>query len=170
MLLEAQKWATGAVGPKVTSNTRVLRTKTYGKKWEMLQLYKALVRKTLLGEKNRPPRSRCRCENINKMEVKIRFSRRFAFRLRRCGLFDRARLTADTRWFKYDRDWLCVNKSQFVPVIFEPPCINVSGMALLPSSGLKWNSMQCCQIVFNVFTKGDNVDPKEGGMEEPNLD
>jgi hypothetical protein len=26
------------------------------------------------------------------------------------------------RWF-YDRDWLCVNKSQFVPVIFEPPCI-----------------------------------------------
>jgi hypothetical protein len=24
--------------------------------------------------------------------------------------------------FKYDRDSLCVNKSQFVPVIFEPPC------------------------------------------------
>jgi hypothetical protein len=22
----------------------------------------------------------------------------------------------------YDRDWLCVNKSQFVPVIFEPLC------------------------------------------------
>jgi hypothetical protein len=29
-----------------------------------------------------------------------------------------------TRWFKYDRDDLCVNKSQFVPVISEPPCIN----------------------------------------------
>ena len=29
---------------------------------------------------------------------------------------------ARTRWFKYDRDDLCVNKSQFVPVIFEPPC------------------------------------------------
>ena len=29
----------------------------------------------------------------------------------------------NTRWFKYDRDYLCVNKSQFVPVIFEPPCI-----------------------------------------------
>jgi hypothetical protein len=28
-----------------------------------------------------------------------------------------------TRWFKYDRDYLCVNKSQFVPVIFQPPCI-----------------------------------------------
>jgi hypothetical protein len=27
-----------------------------------------------------------------------------------------------TRWFKYDRDWLCVNKSQFFPVILEPPC------------------------------------------------
>jgi hypothetical protein len=27
-----------------------------------------------------------------------------------------------TRWFKYDRDYLCVNKSQIVPVIFEPPC------------------------------------------------
>jgi hypothetical protein len=27
-----------------------------------------------------------------------------------------------TRWFKYDQDDLCVNKSQFVPVIFEPPC------------------------------------------------
>ena len=29
-----------------------------------------------------------------------------------------------TRWFKYDRDDLCVSKSQFVPVIFEPPCIS----------------------------------------------
>jgi hypothetical protein len=29
-----------------------------------------------------------------------------------------------TRWFKYDRDYLCVNKSQFIPVIFEPPCIS----------------------------------------------
>ena len=28
----------------------------------------------------------------------------------------------DTRWFKYYRDDLCVNKSQFVPVMFEPPC------------------------------------------------
>jgi hypothetical protein len=31
-----------------------------------------------------------------------------------------------TRWFKCDRDYLCVNKSQFVPVIFEPPCTCVS--------------------------------------------
>ena len=28
-----------------------------------------------------------------------------------------------TRWFKYDRDYLCVNKPVTVPVIFEPPCI-----------------------------------------------
>jgi hypothetical protein len=37
-----------------------------------------------------------------------------------CGLVCDDDLT--TRWFKYDRDYLCVNKSQFVPVIFEPPC------------------------------------------------
>jgi hypothetical protein len=30
--------------------------------------------------------------------------------------------TIYTMWFKYDQDDLCVNKSQFVPVIFEPPC------------------------------------------------
>jgi hypothetical protein len=29
----------------------------------------------------------------------------------------------NTRWFTYDRDDSCVNKSQFVPVIHEPPCI-----------------------------------------------
>ena len=32
----------------------------------------------------------------------------------------------NTRWFKNDRDYLCVNKSQFVPVIFEPHCIYVN--------------------------------------------
>jgi hypothetical protein len=37
-----------------------------------------------------------------------------------------------TRWFKYDRDYLCVNKSQFVPVIFEPPCtISINNLASL---------------------------------------
>jgi hypothetical protein len=36
-----------------------------------------------------------------------------------------------TRWFKYDRDDLCVNKSQFVPVIFEPPCIFKDFVTLL---------------------------------------
>ena len=42
-----------------------------------------------------------------------------------------------TRWFKYDRDDLRVNKSQFVPVIFEPPCILfVSNMALTSQSTL----------------------------------
>ena len=29
-----------------------------------------------------------------------------------------------TRWFKYDRDYLCVNKPVTVPVIYEPPCIS----------------------------------------------
>jgi hypothetical protein len=31
-----------------------------------------------------------------------------------------------TRWFKYDWDDLYVSKSQFVPVIFEPPCTNIN--------------------------------------------
>jgi hypothetical protein len=35
-----------------------------------------------------------------------------------------------TRWFKYDRDDLCVNKSQFVPVIFEPPCIYMQAVSV----------------------------------------
>jgi hypothetical protein len=38
----------------------------------------------------------------------------------------------NTRWFKYDREDLCVNKSQFVPVIFEPPCMCIS-LELNPS-------------------------------------
>jgi hypothetical protein len=37
-------------------------------------------------------------------------------------------ISRDTRWFKYDRDYLCVNKSQFVPLIFEPPCISVNNL------------------------------------------
>jgi hypothetical protein len=41
----------------------------------------------------------------------------------------------NTRWFKYDRDDLCVNKSQFVPVIFEPPCIFVFVKARLITKG-----------------------------------
>jgi hypothetical protein len=41
----------------------------------------------------------------------------------------------NTRWFRYDRDDLCVNKSQFFPVIFEPPCIN-NFAAFCPVSNL----------------------------------
>jgi hypothetical protein len=49
-----------------------------------------------------------------------------------------------TRWFKYDRDYLCVNKSQFVLVIFEPPCmyINFGSESLLVEVIL--------QVRFNV--------------------
>jgi hypothetical protein len=43
-----------------------------------------------------------------------------------------------TRWFKYDRDYLCVNKPQFVPVIFEPPC-NIFG-ADIPLSEFIYSS------------------------------
>jgi hypothetical protein len=49
-----------------------------------------------------------------------------------------------TRWFKYDWDYLCVNKSQFVPVIFEPPCtIRKNTEALVTASkeiGLEANA------------------------------
>ena len=44
---------------------------------------------------------------------------------------------SNTRQFKYDRDDLCVNKSQFVPVIFEPPCIS---SVILGSQRTVWNS------------------------------
>ena len=47
-----------------------------------------------------------------------------ASRLRNCG-FEFRWGHGYTRWFKYDRDYLCVNKSQFVPVIFEPPCTSL---------------------------------------------
>jgi hypothetical protein len=40
----------------------------------------------------------------------------------------------NTRWFKYDPDCLCVNKSQFVPVIFEPPCT----ILVIKSRRLRW--------------------------------
>jgi hypothetical protein len=54
------------------------------------------------------------------------------------------KISAYTRWFKYDRDDLCVNKSQFVPVIFEPPCryslVSISSKNLyVPCSGSDHN-------------------------------
>jgi hypothetical protein len=42
-----------------------------------------------------------------------------------------------TRWFKYDRDDLCVNKSQFVPVIFEPPCMFVRTRYFVSTPGFE---------------------------------
>jgi hypothetical protein len=55
---------------------------------------------------------------------------------------------ANTRWFKYARDDLCVNKSPFVPVIFEPPCINT----------LRWrcklsHSVRKCSVWFSQLTQ-----------------
>ena len=38
------------------------------------------------------------------------------------AVFSTSEATWITRWIKYDRDDLCVNKSQFVPVISEPTC------------------------------------------------
>jgi hypothetical protein len=60
-----------------------------------------------------------------------------------------------TRCFKYDRDDLCVNMSQFVPVIFEPPCIILVRYCLRllvfkPLSGYRCMSVEflhlCCPV------------------------
>jgi hypothetical protein len=52
-----------------------------------------------------------------------------------------------TRWFKYDRDDLCVNKSQFVPVIFEPPCtltvLLLSHSKSVRSKRFCWQTLLC---------------------------
>ena len=66
-------------------------------------------------------------------------------------------VAVDTRWFKYDRDDLCVNKSQFVPVIFEPPCILrccVDSLWVIPS--VTKISQMCdgafdLNVTFSVF-------------------
>ena len=56
-----------------------------------------------------------------------------------------------TRWFKYDRNWLCVNKSQFVPVIFEPPCIYIKQC----ESSHRWSTslILTCKRVHAGFCK-----------------
>jgi hypothetical protein len=57
----------------------------------------------------------------------------------------------DTRWFKYDRDYLCVNKSQFVPVIFEPPCI---------FSGDSNRTLGATQVRSGRFGEEENLIPQ----------
>jgi hypothetical protein len=51
--------------------------------------------------------------------------------------FSRGRKLSFTRWFKYDRDYLCVNKSQFDPVIFKSPWIFSSLPLLYLKTGNK---------------------------------
>jgi hypothetical protein len=55
------------------------------------------------------------------------------------------------RWFKYDRDDLCVNKSQFVPVIFEPPCIRGRELSCLQGA---WSS---CGIFASFYLIGKEI-------------
>jgi hypothetical protein len=52
-----------------------------------------------------------------------------------------------TRWFKYDRDYLCVNESQFVPVIFEPPCIKYQEWFSYPACKLH---LACATLSFRT--------------------
>jgi hypothetical protein len=57
-----------------------------------------------------------------------------------------------TRWFKYDQDDLCVNKSQFVPVIFEPPCM------LQSSHATSWNMYILLMCVVSGFASNSRYD------------
>jgi hypothetical protein len=45
---------------------------------------------------------------------------------------------------------LCVNKSQFVPVIFEPPCTKISSCELFVSCCLRLQPGPAFCILFNV--------------------
>jgi hypothetical protein len=55
-----------------------------------------------------------------------------------------------TRWFKYDRDYLCVNKSQFVPVIFEPPCIQLK-------KNTETEGSRSVEYLGSTFTNSENA-------------
>jgi hypothetical protein len=63
-------------------------------------------------------------------------------------------LRCTTGWFKYDRDYLCVNKSQFVPVIFEPPCtlhVLLLSHFILMCEG-ETNASMCSVIMSHAMT------------------
>ena len=45
-----------------------------------------------------------------------------------CSSRRSVRISAYTRWFKYDRDKLLLVYTQIVPVIFEPPCNGAAGI------------------------------------------
>jgi hypothetical protein len=59
-----------------------------------------------------------------------------------------------TRWFKYDRDYLCVNKSHFVPVIFEPPCS--SNTSTEPISRNVHSNMNDLKLLRNLHIRLQN--------------
>jgi hypothetical protein len=67
-----------------------------------------------------------------------------------------------TRWFKYDRDYLCANNLQFVPVIFEPPCtcnVILWRMRLIIVASKKQKSIKYYQFACGVlpFLSGVHV-------------
>ena len=51
-------------------------------------------------------------------------------------------------WFKYDRDYLCVNKSHFVQVIFEPPCNNNNNNNVRYNPVYNIENMTSCQLLL----------------------
>ena len=80
-------------------------------------------------------------------------------------------LQRDTRWFKYDRDDLCVNKSQFVPVIFEPPCTfsmlaAYSKVSSNFSSSKPCPNLQNCPIICLYMPHGKALMPAERNIND----
>jgi hypothetical protein len=67
--------------------------------------------------------------------------------------------------FKYDRNDLYVNKSQFVPVIFEPPCTNLLIIRIAPfsTSAEKTSCVNSSTIIQNraIFYGETSLPPDE---------
>jgi hypothetical protein len=72
----------------------------------------------------------------------------------------------NTRWFKYDRDDLCVNKSQFIPVIFETPCTLPVSLNYSPqvhrNQPLTWKAIQLSYKTEDTPKKHDTLDTVMG--------
>jgi hypothetical protein len=55
---------------------------------------------------------------------------------------------------------LCVNKSQFVPVIFEPPCIYSSPNIIrgIKSGRMRWVGHMACRVLGGNLRKRDHLE------------
>ena len=58
-------------------------------------------------------------------------------------------------WFKYDRDYLCVKKSQFVPVIFEPPCSNIVSIVWVRVNVFSCSHKACVNVNYLMMVLQD---------------
>jgi hypothetical protein len=77
-------------------------------------------------------------------------------------------LCTSTRWFKYDRDWLCVNKSQFVPVIFKPSCNFCVSYQCTLLCLIKWRCWTCKKkcVLRKLETTHNETKYTAGGFDK----